>query len=231
MPPSQVVELPPSPLDHLRVRPRFLQGAFLRFIQFHFSDADRIENEIINDLVWTDDPETTKLLIEPELEWEAAEASRIPAVLVSSGSVTPISQFLNDRLSGGYGQERVMEGGEQTTIFTGAEFMKYLEGSHHVWVKAKTDKEAATVAEEIWFHFLEFQEPIQTESGLNLFNVGKLEEPKQIREEGDHYSSHFVLIWAVYYGWKINREAPILKSFSFSKSTTGPPDTGVHVKC
>jgi len=220
-----------EPSAHLRIRPRFIQGLLIDFIRFHFSNAENIEDPILDSIVWTSNPETTKLFSEPELVWQAKEASRIPAILVSKGSIGPDSQFLNDRLSGGYGQEKFEENGKETTVFTGGEFMRQLNGAHQIYIKAKTDGEVAALSEEIWYHLLEFQEPIQAELNLNLFTVGQLEEPKILREEGDHHSVHFSIFWSVWYGWKINRESPVLKKFSFSRSTTGPPDTGIHQPC
>jgi hypothetical protein len=205
-----------------------ITGAMLRLMQYHFADANNIQNLQLQDLLWTtaegcdEEPVLdncgaptgevipgSKLLIAPHYKRDGLSIQQRPAIFIKREPVTTKQVNAVNR--------------NQTTPhltkpgmnFEGELHQVYITGRHTIICLASTGSAAEAIAEEVYFRMLQYQSVIRDD-----LNLGKLwtEGISDVREYPDDPQKSFyaavTLSWSYTYRWRVIQESPIVKRLS-----------------
>jgi len=205
--------------------PNLLTGFFTRALRDHFSDPDNLEfggrNEFrivdgqrvmveeLQSYVWTAGPDT-KILIDPVWKYNRENIQARPGLLVKRNQFSRSSLVLGD----GYtvrpernedGTVRRVRGRYQTCA---------IAGSHTVFCIAGSGAETELLGSEVFNHFLQFGQVFREEMNLHEFEAKSMEPVAYLEEFDDHYVVPVVLAYAYTAAWRIDVEAPWLKTLA-----------------
>ncbi len=189
--------------------PLILTGLFLRMLQAHFSDADEIEHPSLKDNVWTQDKETSNILIRPAYDFDALDLMSRPAIMIRRQPVSTRILGMNNRLQGGHIDP------------DGAESYETMHASGHIiFAMGRTGEEAEILGAEVWRHFMHFQPAIRKDLKLARFQVMELSEVGKVEEASEHWATAISVFTAYYERWTLILEAPILKTLDIVANIT-----------
>ncbi len=197
---SRFVKEPATPFD--------LTGAFMRLLQFHFSDANRIANTTLKTLIWNSDIKQTAILIAPGFNRDIKSESKKPALFIERGPVKPV--VIPTPLKSVNIQVWATINGAPTELTDNNKRFKYISGTHSIICEGLTPAQSELLAEEIYVRFMYFAPVIENDFSLESFDVGEM-SPLQQREEKptptDVVAVSFT--WSKYYFWETVVETPV----------------------
>ena len=198
--PSRFAKEPATPFD--------LTGAFVRLLQYHFSDANRIQNTPLKALTWNTDIKQTNILIAPGFNRDFKSESKKPALFVERGAVKPVP--IPQPLKGLNISIFQNAEGTHSELTDNAKRFKIIKGVHNIVCEGLVPAQSELLAEEIFNRFMYFSPVIEDDFSLDGFDVEGL-SPLQQREERpsptDVVSVSFS--WQKFYFWETAQENPI----------------------
>lgn len=228
---SSFIATGPSPL--------ILTGAFIRLIQYHFSDPNNIQNEQLKGYIWTNSSggcistvgPSTQIIGGSSNSSSGGIAGACPStstdvdgskVLVSASykrDGTNIQQrpailikrepVSASRISF---DNKAQAGLNSDGIFEGTSHQVTIQGKHSIISIGQTGAEADALGEEIYFRMLQYMPIIKTDLRLGHFMPEAMSEVKEIEQESSKaFYTVSSLSWAYVYRWRIIPESPILK--------------------
>lgn len=202
---TQTVDEEVSSLCTSGVPPLILTGVFLQLLRQHFADPDEIEHPSLKDNIWTPDPETSKIVINPAWALEIAELMNRPAITIRRQPVSTRILGLNNRHQGGHIEP------------DGMEFYETQHASGHIlFAVARTGAEAEILGTEIWKQLLHFGPVIRKDLKLARFQVMELSEVGKLEESTEHWATAVSVFTGFYERWQLVPEAPILKTLGIN---------------
>ena len=199
-----------TPLSSLCFRkdPYIITGVFLQFTRSHFFSADNIVNDKLKGYLWSDDVDS-RVQIEPSYKWEPTHVQQRPGIFFKREQVDVNSNFAMN--SGQHTSHMNLNGNH-----TGADFTNFIQGGHSILCVAGTAAEAENIGFEIFFRYLEYQNPLKKEANLGTLNVIGISAVKKVDENKENWLVSINLSWIYSYDWTLYQEAPILKKVAFS---------------
>lgn len=197
--------------------PLIITGCFLRFIQEHFSDPDKIENEALRDNIWRNDPgDTTEgippkgILIEPIYKWNPVDFQRRPTVYISRNKMTTQRLGINDGLTVGLGKDA--EGNLKTD--EGQKKVVGVQGSHSFFCIGRAGAEAEVLGTEVFREILHFSPILRRDLKLKRLVVSEASPASQLQEYDQHFVVSVAVGWYYFETWRLRPVAPWLKGLS-----------------
>jgi len=218
-----------------RLTPFLITGAFIRLVQYHFSDPDNIETDALKGYVWTDSPngcistvvtgtevgpdstvrsvdevvDGSKILITISYNRDGQNVQQRPAILIKR------EQVQTGKISF---QDKTLDSlSASSSFFPGAEYQINITGSHSLIAVGKTGAEAERLAEEVFYRMLHYKPLIIDELQLGMMQVAGMSD---VRELGDEAEKAFYVVvgikWAYVYRWRVIPEAPVVKRLHLS---------------
>jgi len=74
-------------LENKSLTPSLIDVLFCHLLQTYFSDSDNIQFDGLKNKIWTNDPDTTNIRIEPVYKWTPTLVDRCPAIIVRRGEL------------------------------------------------------------------------------------------------------------------------------------------------
>lgn len=205
--------------------PNILTGFIVRALRDHFSDPDNLEfggrNEFrivdgqrvmveeLQKYVWSTGSDT-KILIDPSWKYNRQNIQARPGLLVRRDQFSRQSVVIGDgytvgpKLDAAGNIERV-RGRFQTCI---------IAGSHTIFCIGGSGAEAELLGSEVFNHFLGFGQLFREELNMHEFEAKSMEPVAYLEEFDDHYVVPVVLSYAYMAAWRVEREAPWLKTLA-----------------
>jgi len=203
-----------SYLRDFGVTPYILMGVFLRLLQYHFSSVANISSPYLANSIWSEDEETSKLVIKTGSVTNGNNVSQIPAIYVGMTSVraTKMGVLVGDstplaRSSNGYLNKR--------------DHHKMLAGGARILCISKSQDEAFLMAEEIFYRMMTYAPKIRDDIGVGAFNVSEFSPAKPTRIYGGEevFFASVVLKWDNLHKWSLVAEAPSIKRLHMQHTT------------
>jgi hypothetical protein len=206
---SQRAEDDCSSLNATGNTPFILLGIIVRLLQYHFSDANNIENTLLKEYLWVENRESSRIFIAPSYERENAIIQQRPALLVrrEPTQVRPIS--IRD--------EALVSKNTNGGIYSGHIYQVELRGNHSIICVGGSGSEAESLGEEVFFRMLNFMPVIRDDIRIGSFRVEAISETQELPDEaGKKFYVVVRLSWATVYRWKTIPETPELKRITLA---------------
>jgi len=206
--------------------PNIITGFITRALRDHFSDPDNLEfggrNEFrivdgqrlmveeLQNYVWTAGPDT-ELLIDPSWKYNRQNIQKRPGLLVHRNKFSRSSPIvMGDGQT--VGPKRDQAGNIQRV--RGRYQTCAIAGSHTVFCIGGAGAEAELLGAEVFNHFLMFGQLFREEWKMHEFSANSVEPVAYLEEFDDHYVVPVVLSYAYMPTWRVEREAPWLKTLA-----------------
>ena len=217
-PEGQFVEFDPSSICSTNMRFTYMTGMLIRLLEAKFSDPDNIVNPQLKRFVWAPAPNTegddvvTKILIEPGYKYEIRNLQMRPGIYVNRG--------------GGQTQDVAIKNKAITHLekngnYEGESYLKMIAGTHKILACSLEPMSADQLAEEIFYHLLEYGPVIKKDFMLSFFAVRQLSPLQEIdKEHKEGYVSGVMVEWQTAHAWRLKKVAPILRDVRFVPAST-----------
>ncbi len=212
-PQGQVVELDPSSILSTNMRFTYMTGVLMRLMEAKFSDANNIVNPMLKGFLWqpmpenVDGPITSKILVEPAYKYDIRAIQERPGIYVSRG--------------GGGAQDIAIKSKaithlDQDGLYKGESYLKMIAGTSKIQCVSLEPAAADQLAEEIFYHLLEYGPAIKKDFFLSYFGVKQLTPLQEIdKEHKEGYVSAVLVEWQAAHGWRLKPVMPILRDVRF----------------
>ena len=204
---AQVIDQDPSSLCFRR-DPYILTGLFVQFTRCHFFSASNIVNEHLKGYLWSDSVDT-RIQIEPSFKWDPTHVQQRPAIYIKREEVTMQNNV-------GVGNGKHTSHMNLNGNHKGVDFTNFVKGGHTLLCVGETAAEAENIGFEVFFRYLEYQNPLKKEANLGTLNVIGISAVKKVDENKENWLVSINLSWIYSYDWTLYQEAPILKKVAFS---------------
>lgn len=183
--------------------PQLLQGFLISWLTQHFSDADNIEHTELKEYLWTDDFETSKILIDSHTRWDAKSLEERPAIILKRNALKNIQLGIADR--------------HFPYASTGVEsFTTGWSGSHTIFCIARSGAEAELLGTEVAHEIMEFGWTLGRELDMYKLRVAQIDEAHKLEEAAEHFVVPVVVVYAFPESWSVAPDAPIIKTINLS---------------
>ena len=184
---------------HIRRSPKILYGMFTELTQQYYSSADNLP-DYADTFVYSPDKEKTKLIIEPEYEWNDEQSDRRPAIYIKLGPVQ-YGTYAGNR------DRKVAFDTEQGEAF----FNRTTKGQA-VWVHIGRSNMEALILSESTFDFLDgFSSIIKRDFCFDRFNVISYTPLSMAKEARERFMSNITVEYSFEESWSLKTESPKLK--------------------
>lgn len=203
-----------SSLNSTGLRPHTLTGIILRLLTRAFSVAAGIQHPQLKGYIWTNNPETTKILIAPVWRWNTPGMGARPALLVKRNALRPRQLGLADgqAVIGGLNGDKIPVN-EEPIAQVG------VVGSHTVFALSKNPAEAEWLSTEVAIRLIQYAQAIQNEFGFNRFRVAEIGAISKLEESSEHFAVPITVAYMYMDAWRIVSESPLLKRLVLQTST------------
>jgi hypothetical protein len=205
--------------------PNLLTGFFVRSLRDHFSDPDNLEfggrnefrivdgqREVVEELqnyVWSEGP-NTKILIDPVWKYNRENIQARPGLLVRRDPFSRQSLVLGD----GYTVRPKRDADGNVERVQGRYQTCAIVGSHTIFCIGGSGAEAELLGAEVFNHFSYFGQLFREELHMHEFAAKSVEAVAYLEEFDDHYVVPVVVSYGYMAAWRVEREAPWLKSIA-----------------
>lgn len=198
--------------------PNLLTGVILRLAQEHFANAANLAYTIdfdgvkgLENYIWTKDPKTTGIQIEPVTKWDPTDVQRRPAIYIKRNKWETHKLAINDGLS-----TAVIPSisGKGAGNIRGEKHARGVIGSHTLFTVAKEGAEAELIAAEVFDYFMSFAPILRQEFNLLKFEVLELEDIKPVKEHQEMWVVPVVVAYASAWTWRLEAQSPFLQKLS-----------------
>jgi hypothetical protein len=197
--------------------PNIITGMFLRILEAHFEEADKIENPELRDNIFKAQPNDTTeglvytgILIDPIYKWNPQNFSTRPAIYVKRNDVETERLGINDGLTVGIGKN---DDGTYKDD-EGEYHVRGMRGSHTLFCIGKTGAEAEVLSSEVYSEMQCFAPVLRRDLKLKRFEVVQAAEVSQLQEHAQHFVVPIVVAWYAFSRWRLRQLAPKLKTLS-----------------
>lgn len=189
-------------------RPILMDGWFVHYLQGLFSDAARIENDVLKKYLWRR-ADSSNILIEMVETWKPQQTEQRPALLVKRNDWTTRHLGIGDKNMGA------------PTPDGQTHCMNQIQGSHTVFALSPKPVQANILGAEVYRSFNEFRLPIQRSLALKRFVTVGQGALVQVEECQQVYATPVTVAYIAEEVWKLEQEAPFLKTISLSALLPG----------
>lgn len=175
-----------------------IEKILFQLVVSHFSDPTRIINPDLRYLVYTSNPETTKLRVALNTSFDLANAQKLPAVILKRGEQKFGRISLNDR------GERTYT--PQSGVFP---FVRRVEGVHLLLAVSSVSGEVEQLATELVDMFTCLSPVMRSELPFADFEVAGVGEIQQSDELGNRPIVGVQLVYKYELGWTMRQVTPI----------------------
>ena len=202
-----------------------LTGIFTRALQDHFANPDNLEfngkNEFVSSTdflpktqlqgyIWTNDNTTTNIQIQPVWLYNPEDIQRRPAVYVKRNALQPQRLAIDDGMT--VNSRRDASG---KVIGVRGEYHSVMVlGSHTVFCVGNSGGEAELLSAEVTSFFMSFAPLMRRVFGFHRVAVAEVGEVSLLEEHDQHFVVPVVVSYAFAETWRLNLEAPWLKTLS-----------------
>ncbi len=187
-------------------------------MQEHFSDpANLLYNgdveegkQLLEQNIWNENPELTKIKIQPVYSYDAKDIQRMPAVYVKR------NKWQSQRVAiaeGASPQSKIGSDGHVQAIL-GMKYTRAIMGSHTLFAIAQTARAAELIGTEVMDYMMSFAPVIQTDLNLHRLEVTDIEGVAVLEESTHLFVVPVVVAYVLYRTWRLEAVAPWLKSFA-----------------
>lgn len=176
-----------------------IEKILFQFLASHFADADRIINPLLKDLIFTADPQTSKIRIVLNTTFDLPTAMRLPAIIIKRGEQKFGRIGLDDRSEGIYAPDIVP-------------FVRRVEGSHTILAVSSVAGQVESLALEITDAFTCVSPVMRSQLPFSDFEVVGVGELQQSDELGTRPVVGVQLSYKYTYGWTMRQTAPVATS-------------------
>ncbi len=156
-------------------KPQALTALFTLLARQHFGDANNIEQQTLQNIIWKSD-ETTAIMIEAIGRWKPTLTEKRLAVIVKRNGQKVIRMGINDRMMAGLGPQSTREF-----------YATYIQGSHTLFCLGKESAETEILAAEVYRDLLEFGPKIRELMCLHKFVCVEVGELALLEESAEHF--------------------------------------------
>jgi hypothetical protein len=199
--------------------PNIITGAFLRFLQSHFVDPNKIENPMLRDNIFKAEPKDTTegtyetgILIEPIYKWDPRRFSKRLAIYIKRNELTIQRLGINDGMTVGVGRN---EDGSLKT-YEGDKHEVGVLGSHTFFCIGRSGAEAEVLASEVFREVQHFAPILRGDLKLHRLVIAGYAEVQQVEEYDQHFVVAITAGWAYIEAWRLIPQAPWLKTLSLN---------------
>ena len=197
--------------------PNIITGMFLRILETHFAEADRIENPELRDNIFNAQPNDTTeglvytgILIDPIYRWNSQNFTTRPAIYVKRNDVETERLGINDGLTVGIGKN---DDGTYKDD-EGEYHVRGMRGSHTLFCIGRSGGEAEVLGSEVFSELQCFAPVLRRDLKLKRLEVMQAAEVSQLQEHGQHFVAPVVVTWYAFTRWRLRLLAPKLKTLS-----------------
>ena len=207
--------------------PNIMTGVFTRALREHFADVNNLEfggltefrydadgaqipMQELQNYVWSPDLTQTQILIDPVWKYNRQNIQQRPAVLVKRNKFTTEKAAIGD----GYTVGPKLDKDGKVVRVRGRYQTRAIKGSHTIFSIAGSAAEAELLGAEVFNHFNQFEQVFRQELNLHLFEAQATEGVAYLEEFDDHFVVPVVVAYAFFVAWRIEVEAPWLKSLA-----------------
>lgn len=208
--PPELGDARKSVFELRQISPFELTGVLVRLLQYYFADADRIKNENLKSLTWTENSRTSNIQIVPSFTIDRSQNFKLPLLSVTRGPITPVS--IPSPLQNLPVQVFLSGGGMPTRELTSStSYVRFIQGSHKVLCVATSGAEAEALCEEIFNRFLMFAPAIKSDFGLDNLDIATVAETQKVEENFPirGYVATIDFKWQRQQGWQVINEEPV----------------------
>ena len=198
--------------------PNILTGALLRFIQQHFSDPAKIENPVLRDNIWVDNPDDTTegippkgILITPIYKWDPVDFQHRLTIYVARNKVTTQRLGINDGFTVGLGHK---PGTDELKTDEGQYHVVGMQGSHTLYCIGRAGAEVEVLGNEVFREILHFSPVLRRDLKLKRLVVSETSPISNLQEYDQHFVVTVAVGWYYFEKWRLRPVAPWLKSLS-----------------
>lgn len=179
---------------------RSIETVIFQLLVSHFSYANRIINPYLKDLIYTDNPLTSKLRIVLNTTWDLATSTKQPAIIVKRGEQKFNRIGLNDR-------------GERPDFSTQSgiyPFVRNSEGLHSILAVSSAAGETENIANELVDLFTCVSPVLRSELPFADFEVVGVSELQVSDELGNRSVVAVQLSYKYELGWTMRYATPLV---------------------
>jgi hypothetical protein len=188
-------------------KPSIIIGAFLRILQYHFSDPDNISEVKLKDYIWADDSPTTntvasKIFIAPEWNSNAdRNLQQRPAIIVKNSGLAVHEYAIGNKVTASTNKG----------ILRGTTYTKNIGGTIDLLCIGETAISSLVLAEEVFFRMLHFAPTMKEDIQLGELEVQSVGSAEKFDEHEEHFSTAVRILWKSLHNWTLEQKSPILK--------------------
>lgn len=197
--------------------PLIITGAYLRFMQEHFSDPNKVENPELRDNIFVAEPDDTTegtyptgILIDPIYKWNPRRFSKRLAIYIARNEINIQRLGINDGMTVGLGKDA--DGNLKT--YEGDKHEVGVLGSHTFFCIGRTGAEAEILASEVFREVQHFAPVLRRDLKLHRLVIAGYTGLNQLEEYDQHFVVAISIGWAYIEAWRLVPLAPWLKTFS-----------------
>jgi len=176
-------------------------GVFIQWLRQHFTDAENITHAQLQDNLWTNDVETTKILIGDVWNWKPDDTGRRPAVLVRRGKWQLIARGIDNR------KMVSVNRGNNCCDNRVEEHIAMLEGSHVFFCISNHPGAVELLADEVAKELLQFAPKARKYFNFLRLNLSEHGEPSVLEESEQHFVVPLVMTYGAQYVWRLCPES------------------------
>jgi hypothetical protein len=200
--------------------PFVMTGVLIKLLQYHFSDANNIDNPLLKGYIWTEagscqpgvdsngDPvEGSRIDIGTAYQEGAGSVQQRPALYVQR------EPFQTDKIS--FRNMALPSVMSSTGVYQGVAHQVTISGQHSIICAGKTGAEADNLGQEVYFRMLNYMPIIREDFRLGTFFVPGTSDVKSRDDEASKmYYTVVKCQWAYVYRWRVIPETPVAKRLS-----------------
>lgn len=178
---------------------RSVNTLLMGILKSHFFFEENIIQEAIKRFTWNPDPALSNIRIVMNTTWDAAQAGKLPAIVIKRGGQKQQRVVFNDKGETG---DPVYEG---TT-----RHVRFVQGSHRILCMAETDGETESLVEEVNDLLSCVSPVIRSDLPMHDFQVTTLSEVGTLDDVGGSLAAVVEVAYSYEYAWTLKRIGPTL---------------------
>jgi hypothetical protein len=192
-----------------------LRDHFSKASNLEFNGANYLDETLeLENYVWNEDNRDTRIKIESVWDYVLEDLQRRPALYVKRNKIQTQKSAIGDGFTAapntdGHGNVRNVPGRYQT---------RAILGSHTIFCVGGTGAEAELIGWEVFNHLHQFAQVIREEFRFHRFIVPEVGEVGLLEEFDDHFVVPVVVAYAAFPAWRVDVEAPWLKTVAINVS-------------
>lgn len=178
-------------------------GILVQWLQWHFTDPINIDNQFLQDDLWTNDITTTKIVIDSVYKYNPAETEERPGIFIAPGAWKILQRGIDNR--------KMMTYGPQSDV--PAIYNTYYQGSHTVFCIGGESAEVEILANEVYHELMEFAPIARKIFQFLRIVVSDVGEISILEEDKQHFVVPIVISYSGQDVWEIDEEPGELDNF------------------